>query len=117
MLTYVATPPAGVASTTVWQGTASFDGAEIPVTGVVRVGVGDESTVPRIRGSQRQGKVKVSFAVDAVTDQVLVIEASDDLRHWRDVGTAVHTGGVIEVTDDAAEGSTQRYYRLRPLGQ
>jgi hypothetical protein len=116
-LTYVATPPAGVAGTSEWPGVVSFDGIEVSVSGVVRVGAVDEATVPRILGSRRAEKARVRFSVGAVADQVLMIEVSDDLVHWRDLGVVVNTGEEVEVTDDGAEHSAQRYYRLRPLAR
>ena len=117
MLTFLATPPAGVAGTSVWKGIVSFDGAEVVIRGVGWIGAGDAATVPRIRGSHRGGEGKVLFEVEAAPDQVLVVEGSDDLKTWTDVGVAVHTGEALEVSDDAIRRSSQRYYRLRPLSR
>jgi hypothetical protein len=117
MLTFLATPPAGVAGTSVWKGIVSFDGTEGVIRGVGWIGAGDAATVPRIRGSHRDGEGKVLFEVDAAPDQVLVVEGSDDLKTWTDVGIAVHTGEALEVSDDAVRRTSQRYYRLRPLSR
>jgi len=117
MLSFIATPPAGMAGTSVWKGIVSFDGTEVVVRGVGWIGAGDEATVPRIRGSHRTVEGKVLFEVDAAPDQVLVVEGSDDLKTWTDVGVAVHTGEALEVADDAFKRSPQRYYRLRPLSR
>lgn len=116
-LTFIATPPAGVAGTSLWKGIVSFDGTELVIRGVGWIGAGDEATVPRIRGSHRADGGKVVFEVDAAPEQVLVVEGSDDLKTWTDVGVAVHTGEALEVNDEAATRARQRYYRLRPVNR
>ncbi len=117
VLTFLATPPSGVAGTSVWKGIISFDGNEIVIRGVGWIAAGDASTIPRILGSHREENGKVRLGVEAAPDQVLVVEGSDDLEHWTDLGVAVHTGGDVEVTDEAAFRSGQRYYRLRPMSR
>ncbi len=116
-LTFKATPPSGVAGVSAWNGVISFDGTEVDITGVARVGAADASTLPRILGSRRGAQGKVHFQVDAPADQVLVIEGSDDLKTWMEVGAVVHTGGEFVVTDATGEASGARYYRLRPLSR
>lgn len=117
VLTFIATPPAGIAGTSIWKGIISFDGNEVVIRGVGWIAAGDDSTLPRINGSHREENGKVRLGVDAAPDQVLVVEGSDDLENWTDLGVAVHTGGDVEVTDADALRSTQRYYRLRPVNR
>ncbi len=54
-----------------------------------------------------------SFAVVGPAGQTFVLEASTDLKHWEIIETITLDGDESTVTDGAAAGQDQRFYRLR----
>ncbi|MCC7376561.1 MAG: hypothetical protein IT581_18020 [Verrucomicrobiales bacterium] len=117
VLSYEVTPPADTACNGHFAGEVSYDGGLKPIDGVVLAGATDDHTRVRIIGSRRGADGKLHLDVEAAANQVFVVEGSSDLQAWEEVDAKVFTGEEIPVDDSRNGGSTQRYYRLRPVNR
>lgn len=117
-LTFKVVPPSGSASTGAFAGYASFDGVNVKIAGPGWVGAADSHSRLKITGSRRADAGKVHLNIEALPNQVFVVEASSDLVTWTEIQAHLFTGDEVEVNDDAAvAGAEHRYYRLRPVSR
>jgi hypothetical protein len=72
-------------------------------------------TIRRAHGDgvrrEQDGRHTVNFTVEPTTNYV--VQASDDLRHWTNVGTINTNEPAAHFTDDNSTNHPSRYYRLQ----
>jgi hypothetical protein len=81
-----------------------IDNLDLPDTGV-------EAEAPRLRWAGVAGACRVEITGQA--GRLYVLEASDDLREWRQVAAGVAEADVWTMTDPGCSGRGGRYYRVR----
>lgn len=116
-LDYDVVPPGDAASNGAFAGEVAVDGRVVPVGGASVAGASSEATALRMAAPRRAQDGRIRFRVEAVPDQVFVVEGSSDLRDWEEVGAFVHTGDELELDDPKHRVAGARYYRLRPVGR
>lgn len=102
-------PSADAAPSASFVGFASFDGANVAVTGQRQT-----RATSRLNSSSFARKSNGEFQIHAsgrLRDKI-VIEATSDLANWIPVPTVVNPDGTISFKDPAAETGELRFYRI-----
>ncbi len=108
-LTYQAIAPPTAASTSVLEGSASFDGVSIS-TGTSPLA--RAACVLGVAGPAGRGPGRLRLA--GPVGQRFVIEASTDLATWNPLAVVTIGPGPTEFSDPSASAFSQRFYRARP---
>ena len=99
---------AGNYSVALTRGTIAAD------VGPAALVVSPVTTIPVFRVSRltMNPDLSVAFQIEGALDASVLVYASSDLTNWTLISAQVNSTGEISVTDPAANGKTQRFYRL-----
>ena len=109
-LGYVVVPGTNVTGAAGFAGTASFDGVDVPVSGVRRTWHGTLVSTG-VRGIERLADGRVSLSFDGESGWRYCVEASTNLIDWLPIAIEFSVNGVVRVIDPAVDGSGSRFYR------
>jgi hypothetical protein len=115
-LSYTAIAPGHVTSIGHFHGQVSFDGRVMPLVGGREAVATDASTEVRFTRVEREGKGPVRLRIRGGAGQLVVVECSDDLRHWKEIAPVGLVEGELEFEDVPEDGGEIRFYRARPIG-
>lgn len=89
------------------------DGAKARLLEVLAVP--DEDTKPRFLAAGKTPAGKATLQIGAPSGQRCVLETSEDLIHWTEIGTVEVIDGEANFPEDAGPAKRQAFYRLRLL--
>lgn len=110
-LTYSLAAVANGTSIAALRGTASFDGAAVPVSGSDKLITSDGAGLLRLPAVEHAPDGSVRLQLAGAPGQLCVLEVSADLNTWTEVRELFLPEGQLSLDEDAAD--KQKYYRLR----
>ncbi len=112
-LSYTLTAPPNVTSVAGIRGSASFDGAMIPVLGLAKLIAVESSTLLRVPRVEPAANGSINLQLAGPAGQTCVLEISSDLTAWTELKEVYLPDGQLDYQDADSDGIGQRYYRLR----
>jgi hypothetical protein len=104
---YQASPSASTGRTVNFEGSASFDGVSIPISGSRQARASIRlSSVERLPGGQIQLKLL------GAREAQYVIESSTDLIRWTPLTVVPNIDGILQFSDRSDADQPQRFYRV-----
>jgi hypothetical protein len=107
-LTYLITPPVSAQGVVAFQGTASFDGLDVPVTGARQ-----SRPASRLTVGSRLRPDRFSMTLDGEQRASYFIEISSDLLTWVPLTRLTNDLGQLEFSEPVQTNQLQRFYRAR----